>query len=692
MLNQERFVNMMISGRLLTVFTLSVTYAWLAPLSAGNLQFEARSLYDQAVTWNVRLSADGKAIELEKGELFEDDGPAAGYSYQPNQEKLSTTTWVKKELLIPNPRAKTATLLVGPGGNLRFIINGRPVQLQGAGKADNYWQAYRLPPDLLKSGKNEIILYGSGKVWIARDDERAGGSRTRIKPPNRSAKSIDGGKTWSYDKLGPKGQIDGEYYVRVFLDHHRPKGWLRLPVLDIGNLTKQPIALPLEKVGAVQLFFQPETEKVGQILIQARSGTTPVPDPKTWSDWQTLNSKRPVLDKPTGRYVQLTIHLRASHSSETPKLTKLTVKTDTKTSAGWPGEINVINSHNENIIRTAIPFQYEPLDHPRLKLLRQTHKLDAVVQGAKSEFDLITRLAAWSSKQWRRGHLGEGYPAWDALKILQSHKDGTPVGGFCQQYNLVFLQACESFGLCGRAVSLGPGGLVDKPRRGGHEVVEIWSNQYRKWIYVDGDHAWYAVDRKTRAPMSLRELRQRQLNALADKPVKPTDFVQIVKTPRAKGWESLNEGVPFGELRLIPRSNFQEEKSPLPLNQGMQGWFWTGHFVWTDTRLPASLLYSRRVSNRHNWEWTLNQARYVLEATPTSGELRVHLDTETPSLKSFVAKLNDSDECAVKSGFLWRLKPGRNQLNVWPVNVAGRKGIASWIELEYSTKKQGERK
>jgi len=45
-----------------------------------------------SVTANVRLSADGKAVELESAELLEDDGPAAGYSYKPNEEKLSASS------------------------------------------------------------------------------------------------------------------------------------------------------------------------------------------------------------------------------------------------------------------------------------------------------------------------------------------------------------------------------------------------------------------------------------------------------------------------------------------------------------------------------------------------------------------------------------------------------------------------
>src|SRR6478609_2501925 len=83
------------------------------PAAAETMRLDARELFARAVTQNLRLSDDDGAIELERGELFEDDGPAAGYSYKPNEEKLSATTWIKKVFLIPNPQARKATLLVG---------------------------------------------------------------------------------------------------------------------------------------------------------------------------------------------------------------------------------------------------------------------------------------------------------------------------------------------------------------------------------------------------------------------------------------------------------------------------------------------------------------------------------------------------------------------------------------------------
>lgn len=651
------------------------------PVAAEELRWDAKLLYEKGVSKDLRLGAAGTALELEQGELLEDDGPAAGYSYKPNEEKLSPSIWIKKEFVIADARTNKATLLVGPGGNLQAIINGQSHVLKKQGKAGNYWDAYLLPPDALRQGKNEIVLHGSGKVWIARDDEFAAGSRTRTTHPNRSAKSSDGGKTWTHERLGTKGDVDGEYYVRLFLDRYRSQGSLTLPVLDAGNLTGQPIAAPLASLGPVRVDVQAETGVAGKIAVRVRSGTTYVPTEKSWSAWQELGARGVTLEKPSGRYVQLALDLATADPLQSPKLTQVLVEASPQWTGEWAKKLKLIGNHNQTIVRTSIPFEYEPFDHPRLKALRERYKLDDVVKGAQGEFELITRLAAWSSRQWQRGHLKDVYPSWDALEILKPHTDGTPVGGFCQQYNVVFLQACESFGIPGRAVSLG-GGDHGARFRSGHEVVEIWSNDHRKWVYVDGQMGHYLADQESGTPLSLLELRARQLAALRGKSAAGVKRMKIAET--GHDWQGLDSFPPFLELRLIPRSNFLQEKAPLPLNQGMRGWFWTGHHVWTDEHWPASLLYGNRVGNRRNWEWTLNQVHYVLEATDIPGELRVHLETETPGFETFLADIDGTGKRPFASGFLWKLRAGTNRVRIWSRNGAGREGSASEVLVEKS--------
>src|ERR1039457_661941 len=94
------------------------------------------------------------------------------------------------------------------------------------------------------------------------------------------------------------------------------------------------------------------------------------------------------------------------------------------------------------------------------------------------------------------------------------------------------------------------------------------------------------------------------------------DQEQTVRLERAGGPEPLNW---YLELRMIPRSNLLQEKSPLPLSQGTDEWSWTGHYVWTDAEAPAGLLFGNRVTKRGDFQWTLNQAHYVLESGKAPG-------------------------------------------------------------------------
>jgi hypothetical protein len=591
------------------------------------LEGDAKTLFEQSTSRHVRLAGD--ALEPEVGEVFEDDGPAAGFSYKPNEEVFSGDVRVRKELLIPDPRATSATLLVGPGGDLAATVNGKGVKLEGARTTGKYWQAYPLDPSLLKAGLNEIVLHGKGKVWIARKDDFPPG----VAFPNRSARSADGGKTWE--------RVEGEYYVRLFLDRPRSGATLTLPVIDAANLGRRVIASPVSEIGSVKI------SPPGAII---RSGPTPIPGPG-WADGDG------------GRYLQIRYEITAP-------LKSVRMEVSPKRPLDWTKDLKVLEWHNAPLLRTSLPFEYEPFGHPRLKELRERFRLDDLAKDAASEFELVTRLAAWASRLWTDGHLKEGYPAWDALEILKPHADGKPVGGFCQQYNLVFLQACESFGIVGRCVSIGPGDH-GSPIRSGHEVVEIWSNNYRKWVYVDGQAAWYFTDGGD--PLSLLELRERQLRG------REVRCIEIAKTKHV--WKGIADFPPFIELRMIPRSNFLEKPSPLPLNQGMRGWFWTGHVAWTDREAQPSLLYGNRVSRRAEWEWTLNTVRLWFEAGKP-GELRVHLETVTPGLETCVVDVNGDRPVAADGVYTWTLRKGRNTLHAKARNVAGREGPTSRVVFE----------
>ncbi|MBU6400879.1 MAG: transglutaminase-like domain-containing protein, partial [Verrucomicrobia bacterium] len=489
--------------------------------------------------------------------------------------------------------------------------------------------------------------------------------------------------------LGPEGKLQGEYGVRIFLEHYRAHGSLTLPVLDAGNLEGRAIGRPLTRIGPMRITASGIAGPGGRIQVRARSGDTFVPDSTHWSDWQALGETGGTLTHPRGRYAQVEIGFSSNDPLHSPGLASVRVESTPAGPPDWTTRLRILDEHNEQIVRTSMPFAYEPLDHPRLRKLRQDYKLDELVKGTKGDLDLLLRLAQWACNYWDwPNHISEDYPPWDALEILKPYADGKPTGGFCLQFNLVFLQACESFGFPGRMISISQGPWQTQYPGGGHEIVELWSNQWKKWVYVDGALAWYVVDASTGVPLSIWEMRQRQLAMLQGEPARAVRVVTAQRTRNKQfAWNGLGGPKPLNyylELRMIPRSNFLQAKSPLPLNQGTDEWSWTGHYVWTDAVVPAGLLFGHRVARHNDFEWTLNQARFVLEPLPKPGVLRVHLDTETPSFETYLAEIDGGAKRPVSSGFTWTLHPGTNRLRVRPQNVAGRQGIPSWITVEYS--------
>lgn len=656
----------------------------LSPASAEELKFTAEELWRQAVPQRIALTEDGGALALERGELYEDDGPSAGFSYLPNLEKLTPEIAIKKVLVVDRPAADSARFLIARGGDISVAINGRQAKLESLGKTGNYWTAYRFDPKLLVAGENEFVVQGTGEVWIARDDERAAGTLDRRAPPNRSQKSADGGKTWTDNQLGATGDIDGEYNIRLHLDHFLAEGTLVTPVVDLGNLAGRTVAPPVSAIKQAQASVQANSAGAGSVSLAVRYGTTLSVDDQHWSAWQDLSSTNAALAPGQRRFVQFRVTLATTDPLRSPQLSGLTISADVIRPADWTQSVKLAEQQRSGpLVRSAMPFSYERWDHPRLAQLRKRHRLDEVVGDAQTELEVMTRLARWSSQAWPKlGHLKEIYPAWDSLAILAPHADGTPIGGFCNQYNLVFLQACQSFGIVGRIVSIGPGDRTEWIR-GGHETVELWSNQLGRWVYFDGNTAWYVVDAESRQLLSLREMRNRQLAMRLERPSPDVEVVKI--TPTRYEWKGLLGWPALVEMRIVPRNDFLSNAAPLPLNQGMRGWFWTGHYVWSDRQQPPRAIYSHHITRPGDWEWDVNCCHLLPVANEEPGNLIVQIDTHTPGLESLLVSRDGGPAERIDPALSipWQLHAGENRLQVVSRNSAGRTGVPAVISLQY---------
>lgn len=130
-----------------------------------------------------------------------------------------------------------------------------------------------------------------------------------------------------------------------------------------------------------------------------------------------------------------------------------------------------------------------------LQEFRRCEGLDQVVAGATGDQEVFRRLTGWVRDQWEPGR-PDPYPPPDARIILRDVRQGV-TGGFCAQYCFVLLQAIARFGAPARCVTVE-----------GHEVIEAWLRDEKRWVMFDPLYDLQILDDEGRS-LSALEIRER---------------------------------------------------------------------------------------------------------------------------------------------------------------------------------------
>lgn len=638
--------------------------------------------------WGVRRF-EGDVVGLYDRVLVEDDGPGIGSdaSWMKTDRAPVTTiagdTRVKKLLHIERPGALRARL-VAPA-NVGVEVNGESLPVA---TNDGFPE---VPTRLLKAGDNAVVLrYAGGKpqtAKIALSADILRNAPERAGRPHRSFTSGDGGKTWA--------PVDGEYMVRLHLIQHVPEGNFISPVLDAGRLTNDATALlsPVA-IEALALKAEADTPAGTGVELLARTGSSPVFDSSSWSDWKAPST---VASGPEPhRYLQWKAVLRTTDPLRSPRLGAVTVEARIKRVAApaWAQGVKVVASHNERQRYTSMPFEYENPRHPALVALRQKHKLDEVVAGAKTETEGMVKLRDWVSRQIKYDPPVENYPAWDAEAILARER------GFCVQYAITMMQCALSLGHQARFVF---GHNPEAFDGGGHEVCEVWSNEHRKWVMYDVNQNWHYFNPHTRVPMSMLEVhaliaKTYYAGGLADLTQPPTvrkasDELAVCygtslvpNQPPAEFARHFVDGrytVPTRWLfvNYLPRNNFLAHQFPQPKTQGTH-WDWSEYWRWEDATTPRMWQYRNFTARRNDLNWSLNEVTFDATVTEKPGVIAVRMGTVTPYWETFLMKVDDQPWKPASPTLAWALHAGRNRLELRTRTQAGIEGPLSCLEVE----------
>jgi len=343
----------------------------------------------------------------------------------------------------------------------------------------------------------------------------------------------------------------------------------------------------------------------------------------------------------------------------------------------------VTSEKNGEVPVASYALREDDFHHPRLQLLRSREKLDEVVAGAATQFEAIRRLNSWAHRQWESG-VSFNYPPWDAVEILDlAREHGNR--GFCAQYAIVLLQACQSMGLHAR--------YVDLP---GHFVVAVWSDDFDRWvvfdplndIYFEQDgipmrgrelyRAYWMRDRRgivaidstgKRTPASREDLSYYRLYSIS---LAANQLSAPVQVKINGAWRALAHADDYrtypkvGKDELVVASEF---------------------LAWRTSEATESFPERPETRDQDEFRYALNQTVILLANDRlTNRVLKVALlSSNSPTFSRFLIR-SDEGGAWVPSGSAtvkWLLSPGMNQLFARIETDPGWQGSVSHLKVFY---------
>lgn len=630
------------------------TYDHFVEVANGQARLKSRLLVGDDVG-----AVTSRTFETLRDQVFAKKTFMLGFA---DVRKAEIVLRIEPMATIPASDLADSTLTVEVNGH-SITHSYTPENRSFQGKIDAYWstgwEVVSIPPKALKSGLNDVIIRSeNGPGWKLYIDT--------MRHQKRSAKSVDGGKTWTVERLGLNDFCIGEYVVRLNLNRHPSTGTLVSPPIDMAAAADEGKIAPRLTVKGVCLSPDVSLPRGTGLIMEWRSGSAPSYRPDSWGSWE--NASGPVCMPKSHRFMQWKASLTTAHGNATPVLRGVSVEISGQVAKKADPNVSITASKNERLVRSSYPFAFQLADEPRLKLLRERWRLDQVIGSARNEFEKFLRLKRWTRQQWEdgwsRGTL-EFVPQWDAMVVLELASRKLSLG-MCTHYASTFVQCCLALGLQAKVCITTA-----------HCVAEIWSSDHGKWVMMDPGCDVDDGRKGTRhferhgVPMSAHDLSLATEN-------QNFDGLREICDPEAIGGSDTENASRYYQFCATLRNNYLTSLYPEEPEHGAVTYTYDGH-VWYESEsmpLPQFSVTSRRPGD---FDWSVNQTSIALQQGSEPNSVTVLLDTVTPNFANYLVRVNEGGWKPSEERFVWKLTKGDNTLQVKSSNQFGVDGTESSV-------------
>lgn len=149
-------------------------------------------------------------------------------------------------------------------------------------------------------------------------------------------------------------------------------------------------------------------------------------------------------------------------------------------------------------------FWYEQNNNNEyLNLLRSKYPIDSLIKDTKTDTEKTLKILHWVHNQWQ--HNGNNEPRKrDAISILEEVKEGKNFR--CVEYSIVATACLNAVGLKARTLGLQTKDVETRQYGAGHVVVEVFLNDLKKWVLIDGQ--WDAMPVLNGIPLNAVEFQK----------------------------------------------------------------------------------------------------------------------------------------------------------------------------------------
>jgi len=637
------------------------------------VEYRGRDLAALRRSTTVELDADTGSLQLVRRVLVADEmGACNGRDVElvrgsvvARKQFLLETANVFSARVVAFLRCDTdaARLLVGVNGHQTELAWQAPEATPG--KFEPYWfkewRTIEAPHSWLRSGLNDVTFQAAEENGAAAWELLIECSRH----PNRSARSLDRGRTWDDAHLGHNGAYDGEYLVRLDLERYAPEGTVTSDAISLAELAAGgPLG---NRVEVLEVSVQAEGPQPPDtaIAFHVRSGSTPDYEPATWCAWTRADDFRP---RPGDRYLQWMARLSTSNPRATPQLRAITISARVLADELIWGRVS--SADNPRIVRSDWAFAYQP-NTERLRILRERWNLGEVVAAGRTEFEKAVLLRQWVREQWDGWRMGACHftTPWDSLVILEMCSRDL-AHGMCTHYSTVFVHCAAALGMVARHVIIR-----------GHCCAELYSNDHQKWVLMDpgGDanHSRRSTYHCERDGTPLSALETHRAWASGN-----WHDVRLVGH-RAEEFQTEDRIAHLSHFFIANRSDQMVSLHPGEPEHGMSSYRYDGYLWWKDADTPVLPMFSHWSGREGDFYWSVNRTRIHLLRGRERGAVEVQLETATPNFRRYLAAFDNAPAEERGAAFLWNLHAGDNRLSVRAENAFAVPGPEAAVVVRF---------